>query len=72
MRRMLSLGMATFALVALATASNAGPSLLFDARSGQVMDSEDPFARWYPASLTTLMTTYVAFRAVWAGDVTLQ
>ena len=36
------------------------------------MDSEDPFARWYPASLTKLMTTYVAFRAVGAGEVTLQ
>ena len=36
------------------------------------MDSEDPFARWYPASLTKLMTTYVAFRAVQAGEVTLQ
>ncbi|MEP9387763.1 D-alanyl-D-alanine carboxypeptidase family protein [Mesorhizobium sp. KR9-304] len=69
---MLSLAMAIWALVALATASNAGPSLLFDAKSGQVIESEDPFARWYPASLTKLMTTYVAFRAVQAGEVTLQ
>jgi D-alanyl-D-alanine carboxypeptidase len=73
MRRMLSLGMATLGLLALATASaDAGPSLLFDAKTGQVIDSENPFARWYPASLTKLMTTYVAFRAVEAGEVTLQ
>lgn len=73
MRRMLSLGMATLGLVAFATASaGAGPSLLFDARTGQVIESESPFARWYPASLTKLMTTYVAFRAVEAGEVTLQ
>jgi len=73
MRRMLSLGMATFGLVALAAASAAaGPSLLFDAKTGQVIESEDAFARWYPASLTKLMTTYVAFRAVEAGEVTLQ
>jgi D-alanyl-D-alanine carboxypeptidase len=65
--------MATLGLVALATASvNAGPSLLFDANTGQVIDSEDAFARWYPASLTKLMTTYVAFRAVETGEVTLQ
>jgi D-alanyl-D-alanine carboxypeptidase len=73
MRRMLSLGMATLGLVALATGSaNAGPSLLFDAKTGQVIDSEDAFARWYPASLTKLMTTYAAFRAIEAGEVTLQ
>jgi D-alanyl-D-alanine carboxypeptidase len=73
MRRMLSLGMATLGFVALATTSaGAGPSILFDAKTGQVIDSEDPFARWYPASLTKLMTTYVAFRAVQAGEVTLQ
>lgn len=73
MRRMLSLGMATFGLMALATASAvAGPSLLFDAKTGQVIESEDAFARWYPASLTKLMTTYVAFRAIDAGEVTLQ
>ena len=73
MRRMLSLGMATLGLMALATASSvAGPSLLFDAKTGQVIESQDAFARWYPASLTKLMTTYVAFRAVEAGEVTLQ
>jgi D-alanyl-D-alanine carboxypeptidase len=64
--------MAALGLVALVTASNAGPLLLFDAKSGQVLDSEDPFQRSYPASLTKLMTTYVAFRAVHAGEVTLQ
>ena len=73
MRRMLSFGMATLALLAVATGSApAGPTLLFDANTGQVLESEQPFARWYPASLTKLMTTYVAFRAVQAGEVTLQ
>lgn len=73
MRRMLSRGMATLGLMALATVSSlAGPSLLFDAKTGQVIESQDAFARWYPASLTKLMTTYVAFRAVDAGEVTLQ
>lgn len=73
MRRMLSLGMATIAFAALAaTSASAGPTLLFDAGTGQVIESENPFARWYPASLTKLMTTYVAFRAVQAGEVNLQ
>nr|WP_292765623.1 D-alanyl-D-alanine carboxypeptidase family protein [Mesorhizobium sp.] len=70
---MLSLGMATLAVVAATVgATSAGPALLFDAKTGQVIESEDPFARWYPASLTKLMTAYVAFRAVKVGEMTLQ
>ena len=58
MRRMLTLGMATLGLMAFAVGSaGAGPSLLFDAKTGQVIESEDAFARWYPASLPKLMTT---------------
>ncbi|MEW9805650.1 D-alanyl-D-alanine carboxypeptidase family protein [Mesorhizobium sp. ZMM04-5] len=70
---MLSLGFAVLAIASLAgQPASAGPSLLFDATSGQVLESEQPFARWYPASLTKLMTTYVAFRAVKSGEVTMQ
>ena len=74
MRRMLSLGMATSGAGGARhrLPPDAGPSLLFDAKTGQVIESENPFARWYPASLTKLMTTYAAFRAVEAGEVTLQ
>ena len=57
------------ALAALPAA--AGPSILFDAASGRVIESDNAFQRWYPASLTKLMTTYVAFRAVQSGEVTL-
>jgi len=49
----------------------AGPSILFDVKTGQVLEHEDAFSRWYPASLTKLMTAYVAFRAIQAGEVTL-
>ena len=73
MRRMLSLGIATIALAAFAAGpASAAPTLLFDAKTGEVIESEDAFARWYPASLTKLMTAYVAFRAVAAGEVTFQ
>lgn len=51
--------------------ASANPSLLIDTRTNQVIESESPFQRWYPASLTKLMTTYVAFRAVEAGEVSL-
>ncbi|MDP3897136.1 MAG: D-alanyl-D-alanine carboxypeptidase, partial [Mesorhizobium sp.] len=57
-------------LAAALTQANAGPSILVDANTGRVLSSEDPFHRWYPASLTKLMTTYVAFRAVKEGMLT--
>src|SRR5690606_15479216 len=37
-----------------------------------VLEHEDAFAPWYPASLTKLMTTLVVFRAVKAGEITLK
>ena len=50
----------------------ANPSILIDANTGRVLESEDATRRWYPASLSKLMTTYVAFRAIQAGEVTLD
>ncbi|ESR24132.1 D-alanyl-D-alanine carboxypeptidase family protein [Lutibaculum baratangense] len=47
-----------------AGAAKAGPTLLFDARTGEVLHAYKPFDRWYPASLTKLMTVYVALDAV--------
>jgi len=52
--------------------AQAGPSILLDAGTGRVIESDDAFHRWYPASLTKLMTAYVAFRAVQAGEVTFS
>ena len=74
MRRIFSLGLAGLAALGFATfasvSAKAGPSILFDVQTGQVIESDNPHARWYPASLTKLMTTYVAFRAVQSGEVT--
>ena len=50
----------------------AGPALLFDAASGQVLYSEDVDDSWYPASLTKIMTAYVAFEAVKTGKLALD
>ncbi|MBN9067619.1 MAG: D-alanyl-D-alanine carboxypeptidase [Rhizobiales bacterium] len=72
MRRHLSFTL-SLALLAAAIPSFAvaGPSLLFDVNDGKVLEHQDAFARWYPASLTKLMTAYVAFRAIDKGEVTL-
>jgi D-alanyl-D-alanine carboxypeptidase len=59
-------------LAASAVPAVANPALLFDLKDGRVLQHEDAFKRWYPASLTKLMTAYVAFRALDAGEVALD
>src|SRR6476620_3238180 len=63
--------------LALAGASLAGPAaanpaIVFDLATGKVVVHEDAFKPWYPASLTKLMTAYVTFRAVAAGELALD
>jgi D-alanyl-D-alanine carboxypeptidase len=48
----------------------ARPALVFAPDDGTVFYAEDPDALWFPASLTKLMTAYVAFEALQAGSVT--
>ena len=60
------------ALMAGASPAAAGPSLVVDLDGGRVLSQQDAFQRWYPASLTKLLTAYVALRAVAAGEVTLK
>jgi D-alanyl-D-alanine carboxypeptidase len=60
------------ALVLSAAAARATPFLVADADSGQVLIENEGAAVWYPASLTKLMTVYVALDAVRAGKLTLD
>jgi D-alanyl-D-alanine carboxypeptidase len=48
------------------------PHILVDLEKGLVIDDQYAGQKWYPASLTKLMTTYVVFRAMSAGEVTLE
>jgi len=48
----------------------AGPSLLFEPYNGTIFYAEDADVPWFPASLTKLMTAYVAFEALKAGTIT--
>ena len=52
--------------------AEAGPKLLFDAADGKILYAEDVDDQWYPASLTKLMTAYIAFEALKAGEITLE
>lgn len=52
--------------------ANAGPVLLFEPASGKVLYAEDPDSQWFPASLTKIMTSYLAFEAIKEGKLTLD
>ncbi|WP_367717420.1 D-alanyl-D-alanine carboxypeptidase family protein [Nitratireductor sp. GISD-1A_MAKvit] len=60
---------ALMGMVVAVSSALAGPSIVFDVNSGKVLAHEDAFQRWYPASLTKLMTAYVAFEAVRDGEL---
>ena len=63
-----------FVTVALLGSTPAGaiPMLLVDAATGEVLHDEEAGVPWHPASLTKLMTAYVAFAAIQAGRITLD
>ncbi|SFQ09519.1 D-alanyl-D-alanine carboxypeptidase [Tranquillimonas alkanivorans] len=57
-----------------AAAAQAAPyaAHVIDARSGEVLHSENADARLHPASLTKMMTLYIAFQAVENGEIGLD
>jgi D-alanyl-D-alanine carboxypeptidase len=68
----LPIDMRAILAAALACALGAGPAaadaaLLFDFEDGHVLYSEEADAPWYPASLTKMMTAYLAFEAMKEG-----
>ena len=55
-----------------AASAQATPYLVVDADSDQVLMQNEATAPWYPASLTKLMTVYIALDAVRNGKLTLD
>jgi D-alanyl-D-alanine carboxypeptidase len=55
-----------------AVSAQATPYLVVDGDSGQVLIQDEATAPWYPASLTKLMTVYVALDAVRSDKLTLD
>ena len=60
------------ALALGAGSAAAAPALVVDVDSGQTLFQRDATEPWFPASLTKLMTTYVALQAVRDGRLTLD
>jgi len=59
-------------LACAAAPAQATPYIVLDAASGRVVLEQESTHRWYPASLTKLMTLYVALTAVREKRVTLD
>lgn len=55
-----------------AAPGRATPSIVIDVASGAVLSHDQATASWYPASVTKLMTTYVALEAVRQGRISLD
>jgi D-alanyl-D-alanine carboxypeptidase len=66
-----SLGLAALLIFVLLNAGRAlaGPALLFDVQNGATLYAEDVDDQWYPASLTKIMTAYLAFDALRTGKI---
>ncbi len=75
MLRLMGLALAAnlFAAVAfLASPAGAAPALVVDVASGAVLYQRDATQPWFPASLTKLMTLYVALEAVHERKIALD
>ncbi len=61
-------------LVIVPVKSIAAPyaAMVIDARTGEVLHSRNADTRLHPASLTKMMTLYIAFEAVRNGEITLD
>ena len=70
--RLAGLGFGVFLAQWAGDARATTPFLVADADSGQVLLQNEATEAWYPASLTKLMTVYVALDAVRAGKLTMD
>ncbi len=61
-----------FVLVPISAAAAPYAAYVIDARSGEVLHSRNANTRLHPASLTKMMTLYIAFEAVRNGEITLD
>ncbi|MEL6622490.1 MAG: D-alanyl-D-alanine carboxypeptidase family protein, partial [Pseudomonadota bacterium] len=64
---------ALVALVVMTERAEArGPLMLIDVETGRILYAENPHQRWHPASLTKVMTAYLAFEAIREGRLSME
>lgn len=62
----------TAAMLLPMLSAKANPELVFDVNSGDILYQQEAAKPWYPASLTKLMTVYVALKLVRDGKFTFD
>lgn len=69
--RIMACGLLSMTITILASAATAAPSAAYvmDARTGETLYAENADTRLHPASLTKMMTLYVAFEAIENGEI---
>jgi D-alanyl-D-alanine carboxypeptidase len=72
LKSFLAVAVATFSITTLSQPAYANPKMVIDVKSGQVIAHEDAFRKWYPASLTKLMTAYIVFSELRNGTIQLS
>ena len=68
----LSIILIAFALAPIRAAAAPYAAMVMDARTGEVLHSRNADTPLHPASLTKMMTLYVAFQAIQRGEITLD
>ena len=71
-RRAALLWSAIMAFAGVSAAEAGTPALVVDASSGKVLFADRATDPWYPASITKLMTTYVALDLVRQGKFSMN
>ena len=72
MRSTTPLAVLVLSALAVARPAAAGPALLFDTTDGKILYAEEMDDQWHPASLTKIMTAYLAFKAIKAGKLRMD
>lgn len=70
--RRAGVSIACLSLIASITPASANPAIVIDAASGETLLQQEATRAWYPASLTKLMTVFVALKAVREGRITMD
>lgn len=59
----------TAGVLTMTSFAHANPKMVVDVKTGKVIAHQEAFRKWYPASLTKLMTAYIAFSAMKSGKL---
>lgn len=59
-------------LVSRPAKADIGAYILLDQKTGTVLEHQNATRKWYPASLTKMMTAYLTFKALRTGQISLN